>query len=198
MKKIRSYQIALSGVTIAVVVMVGLLIYSRFFLTQSIQPVSSLPQQAAGQAAMNETFLKGGLLQRSLKGHVQAQEFITVETGKNVPKYLKREFTVHAGKIVSVTLHNHSQLNQEHDWVLVQPGTRNDVQAAARKTPLIWQWIPDTPDILAFVPMTKPGKSTTRLFRAPSEPGDYPFLCTFPGHGNVMNGILHVIGESNE
>jgi hypothetical protein len=28
-------------------------------------------------------------------------------------------------------------------------------------------------------------------FVAPT-PGDYPFLCTNPGHGAVMHGILHV------
>jgi azurin len=34
--------------------------------------------------------------------------------------------------------------------------------------------------------------SVTVHFRAPSEPGDSPFVCTFPGHWRVMNGVLHV------
>ena len=27
---------------------------------------------------------------------------------------------------------------------------------------------------------------------APSNPGDYPFVCTFPGHWRTMNGVMHV------
>ena len=23
-------------------------------------------------------------------------------------------------------------------------------------------------------------------------PGDYPFVCSFPGHGIIMRGVLHV------
>ena len=29
-------------------------------------------------------------------------------------------------------------------------------------------------------------------FTAPAEPGDYPYICTFPGHWRLMNGVLHV------
>jgi azurin len=29
-------------------------------------------------------------------------------------------------------------------------------------------------------------------FDAPAEPGLYPYLCTFPGHGMLMNGIMTV------
>ena len=30
------------------------------------------------------------------------------------------------------------------------------------------------------------------VFRAPEEPGRYPYLCTFPGHWMVMNGEMFV------
>ena len=29
-------------------------------------------------------------------------------------------------------------------------------------------------------------------FKAPAEPGIYPFVCTFPGHWVVMNGVMVV------
>jgi azurin len=29
-------------------------------------------------------------------------------------------------------------------------------------------------------------------FDAPAKPGRYPFLCTFPGHWMVMNGVMVV------
>ena len=30
-------------------------------------------------------------------------------------------------------------------------------------------------------------------FNAPSEPGDYEFICTFPGHHILMRGIMKVV-----
>ena len=32
----------------------------------------------------------------------------------------------------------------------------------------------------------------TLEFTAPTTPGDYPYLCTFPGHWRMMNGVLKV------
>ncbi|MDZ7935461.1 MAG: hypothetical protein U5M51_10985 [Emticicia sp.] len=26
-------------------------------------------------------------------------------------------------------------------------------------------------------------------FTAPTQTGDYPFVCTFPGHWSIMNGV---------
>jgi len=37
-----------------------------------------------------------------------------------------------------------------------------------------------------------PGQSQTIYFQTPTQPGRYPFLCTFPGHWMVMNGELIV------
>ena len=37
------------------------------------------------------------------------------------------------------------------------------------------------------------GESFQLNFKAPSEPGDYPFICSFPGHWRMMKGILKVI-----
>jgi len=37
-----------------------------------------------------------------------------------------------------------------------------------------------------------PGQTITVQFRAPSEAGAYPYVCTFPGHWRLMNGVLTV------
>jgi len=29
-------------------------------------------------------------------------------------------------------------------------------------------------------------------FKAPGEAGQYPYVCTFPGHWRIMNGTLNV------
>ena len=45
--------------------------------------------------------------------------------------------------------------------------------------------------ILVATAMIGGGEETEVTFTAP-EPGEYPFLCTFPGHFGIMNGKLIV------
>ena len=52
--------------------------------------------------------------------------------------------------------------------------------------------VPPVPQVLFATTLLNPGESVTVQFRAPSQPGDYPFVCTFPGHWRVMNGVLRV------
>lgn len=184
----RTSRFAITTIVVSLAVLIALVVLTRSLPRQAA--VSAPGGQAAGQV-MNENFLEGGSLQRALTGNEVPQEFITVETGPEMPQYLNHDYTVRAGKIIGVTLRNESQMNQIHDWVLVQPGTL--ARAEAEATSPNWGWIPAGSEVLAFVPMTEPGQSTTRLFRAPAEPGDYPFLCSYPGHASAMNGIVHVV-----
>jgi azurin len=189
-EKNRLFKFTFFDLLASISIIIAVVAYSVF------HHPSSADRQAAGQMGSqvrNETFQKGGTLQRSLSGGEKVKEFINETVNKNSLGYLKKEFTVHAGSFIRVTLQNRSTKKQEADWVLVRPGTRQDVQALASDTAKNWEWIPDSSDILAFVPMTQPGNFKVGVFRAPSEPGDYPFLCTFPGQGEVMNGVLHVV-----
>ena len=36
------------------------------------------------------------------------------------------------------------------------------------------------------------GQSDLIQFTAPTTPGDYPYICTFPGHWRLMHGVLKV------
>jgi len=38
----------------------------------------------------------------------------------------------------------------------------------------------------------EPTRRTELNFTAPSAPGRYPYLCTFPGHWRIMRGVLIV------
>jgi azurin len=46
--------------------------------------------------------------------------------------------------------------------------------------------------VVAFTDLVGGGETTTVEFQAPSEPGEYPFMCSFPGHFGQMNGIMVV------
>ena len=88
----------------------------------------------------------------------------------------------HAGKILS----------QEHDWVLVRPGTMDEVVKACEKAGEDNGYVAkDDPRIIAYTPMCKKGETVGIHFIAPA-PGDYPFFCSTPGHAETMHGILHV------
>ena len=51
---------------------------------------------------------------------------------------------------------------------------------------------PRSSKVLVYTDIVAAGQSQTIYFRAPEQPGRYPFLCTFPGHWMVMNGELIV------
>jgi azurin len=53
-------------------------------------------------------------------------------------------------------------------------------------------FIPETPDLLYHTKLLNPGESETLEFTAGPERGDYPYLCTFPGHSRIMQGTLKV------
>jgi uncharacterized protein len=54
-------------------------------------------------------------------------------------------------------------------------------------------FIPETQNVLFSTPLINTGEKYSLTFTAPETPGDYPFVCTFPGHWRTMNGIMKVI-----
>jgi uncharacterized protein len=53
-------------------------------------------------------------------------------------------------------------------------------------------FIPESNLVLFNTPLTNARQSSTLEFTAPAAPGDYPFICTFPGHWLTMRGVLRV------
>ena len=47
-------------------------------------------------------------------------------------------------------------------------------------------------DIIAATKLMEPGQKEQLKVRAPNRPGDYEFVCTFPGHALIMWGTLTV------
>ena len=53
-------------------------------------------------------------------------------------------------------------------------------------------FVPDSPNVLLASRLLNSKESTVLAFDAPTEPGDYPFVCSFPGHWLTMRGVLKV------
>lgn len=99
-----------------------------------------------------------------------------------------------AGQAVKLVFHNAALKNSglQHNWVLVKPGTANQVADASINAGIDKGWVADSPDIIAHTKLLNAGESETLEFTAPTEPGDYQFICTFPGHAQTMRGVFHI------
>jgi azurin len=53
-------------------------------------------------------------------------------------------------------------------------------------------FVPDSPNVLVASRLLNAGESTMMAFDAPTEPGEYPFVCSFPGHWFTMRGVLRI------
>ena len=110
-------------------------------------------------------------------------------------KFDKKIIKVNSNEKVTLTL-NHTgrfpAISMGHNFVLL----KNDVDvdayalraAGARNT----EYIPEGENELAYTKMLGGGESDTITFDAP-EPGTYIFVCTFPGHYQLMMGEFIVI-----
>jgi putative heme-binding domain-containing protein len=128
------------------------------------------------------------------KGHIRGERSVRIEAGKNL-SYLVRSFKVKAGEPIRLTFVNPDSV--PHNWALIKPGTLNLVgdlvnKIIAEPDAASRQYIPKTSDVLVFTDIVVPQEQFAISFRAPTAPGRYPYLCTFPGHWMVMNGEMIV------
>ena len=101
------------------------------------------------------------------------------------------DIDVRAQTEVVLVFDNVSTINQ-HNWVLVKPGTKDDV-AARGANHATTNWIqPDDPDVVANTKLLNFGDAVEISFAAPAA-GTYQFVCTFPGHNLTMFGDLVVV-----
>ncbi len=125
---------------------------------------------------------------------IESARPVTLNTASNL-SFATRTLRVRAGEAIRLTLNNPDVV--PHNWALLRPGTLSSVGRLANQLvsdPAGWarHYIPQTDDVLAWTDIVPPKKSFTIWFRVPTEPGTYPFLCTFPGHWMVMNGEMIV------
>lgn len=115
-----------------------------------------------------------------------------------VPDVLRfdiEELKVQAGERIRIVFTNTDYM--QHNLLVINPGTANRVGEMADALlgsgeALSRQYIPDTPDVLFYTPVVEAGEEYVLDFTAPEEPGEYPYICTIPGHWRTMQGVLIV------
>ncbi len=122
-----------------------------------------------------------------------------VISGNDTMQFDVKAFEVKAGEEVSLTLKNTGKLPKiamGHNLVILKKGVtaiafgQKALGAGANAN----DPLPDSvkSDVIAYTKLLGPDESDTISFTAPSEAGNYEYVCTFPGHFAMMRGIMTV------
>jgi azurin len=79
--------------------------------------------------------------------------------------------------------------------VITLPETADEIGRAAMNLGLDagdLEYVPTSENVLYHTSMLQPGQIETIYIDVPDTPGDYTFVCTFPGHYISMRGTLRV------
>ena len=100
---------------------------------------------------------------------------------------------VTAGSRVALVFNNNDDML--HNLVITTPDTVDAVAMDAMRLGLKGHemaYVPESDAVLFHTGLLEPETAETIYFTAPTEPGTYTFVCTFPGHATTMQGTLRV------
>lgn len=130
---------------------------------------------------------------------LRGEEVAKINIQAALLKFTIESFTVRPGQAVELTLDNTDVM--PHNLLLVAPGTIEDVSTAAMAMGVEgWgkHYIPETKAVLQATKLVDASKQETLKFTAPDQVGDYPYVCTFPGHSYVMRGVMRVVAPEKK
>ncbi|HET6538840.1 MAG TPA: PVC-type heme-binding CxxCH protein, partial [Chryseolinea sp.] len=163
------------------------------------------PKRVFGNASIAEVFVNAYLnptttIENNTPTSNGAATKIHLKVIKNEMKYDLKNFTVEAGKPVEITFENPDFM--QHNLLIVQPGTLEVVGKAADKLAsdpkgAEMNYVPTVPEVLFSTKLVNPQETVKLNFIAPTKVGDYPFVCTFPGHWSIMNGVMKVVAKKS-
>lgn len=117
-------------------------------------------------------------------------------TANDQMKFSVATIEAKAGEELKVVMTNIGMLPKEamgHNWVLLKAGTDPMAFGAASMTAKDKDYIGDSvkDQVVAFIKILGPKEKGEVTFKAPAA-GEYPFICSFPGHVALMKGTLVV------
>ncbi|MBU6237652.1 MAG: c-type cytochrome [Planctomycetes bacterium] len=136
----------------------------------------------------------------SIRERLQNLDVRVIAIGTVVERmnYDKEKIAVAAGKPVEFRFSNLD--NMPHNLVFVKPGALEEVGLEAERTAQDAdardrQFVPVSDKILLASKLLGPGETHSLVLDVPSEPGMYPYVCTYPGHWRRMFGVLVVVKD---
>ncbi|MEZ6065186.1 MAG: GDSL-type esterase/lipase family protein [Planctomycetaceae bacterium] len=171
-----------------------------------IADVSALPADARTSAEVRDSLQLGDSLASLLPAanasavRKQLRELgVPVVMIRPVPhqmKYDRAEVYVEAGKPIELVFENIDIM--PHNLLIGQPSSLQKIGLAAEKmatdpNAFAQSFAPKLAEVIAYTRLLQPRDRDAITLQVPSTEGDYPFICTFPGHWRTMNGVLHVV-----
>ena len=105
-------------------------------------------------------------------------------------KFDKKIIRVNSNQEVTLTLNHNGRfpaISMGHNFVLIKKDVDVNEYALRAAGARNSEYIPEGNNEIAFTKMLGGGESDTITFDAP-EPGTYIFICSFPGHYQLMMG----------
>jgi len=140
----------------------------------------------------------GGTSSSSGSSGGSASTSVTIHPKGNQMKYKETEITVPADQEVELVFENTATSpSMQHNVVVLNKAPKQsnfqEVGQAGMQAGSSNDYVPaDAPTVLAHTPIAKPGDTVSVTFTTPSEPGEYGYLCTYPGHWATMQGTMVV------
>lgn len=186
-------NVVIGGVT-ALVVLLWVLAF-MFEGLWSLRPKPEVTEAAPAAAAAAAPAAAESAAPAAPAADIPVLEVTIKPDNANPLAYDTKSFTAKAGQKVKLTFeNNHPTLPQPHNFVLGKLGVDKGKMlglAMAAMTLVDKGYIPESADILANTKLLQPGQTETIEFTLPTA-GEYNYICTFPGHGAIMNGTITV------
>ncbi|MBD2752812.1 plastocyanin/azurin family copper-binding protein [Spirosoma validum] len=134
-----------------------------------------------------------GVLLSSLTVQAQRDTSITISSVGGL-QFDQKRLIIKPNTRLKLILENKDDM--EHNLVVTRPNSRLRVVefalALGSKGPA-QHHVPIMEEVLAHTVSVEPGRTDSLTVMLPE--GAYPFVCTYPGHGSVMYGVIYATNE---
>lgn len=170
------------------------LLHDNGYYTLNTVPGGVLKSKAVGEADADDATAQSkrpNEMPTAWDDEVDAELALGTKPGL---KYDEEVLRIKAGSKVKLTFQNNDDML--HNLVIVKPGEAIEtVSKMSMELGLKGEemnYVPQTDLVLYHTGIMQPGSDETIYFNAPTEPGVYRYVCTFPGHAQAMRGALIV------
>lgn len=114
---------------------------------------------------------------------------LVVVAARNAMRYETTRLEAPEGATVRLVMDNEVTTSPSmlHNVVVLEEDA--DVGRIGRAAAGVEDHVPDDPAVLVATPMARPRGKTAVVFTMPPA-GEYPYICTYPGHFTMMQGVL--------
>jgi len=114
---------------------------------------------------------------------------LVVVAARNAMRFETTRIEAPEGATVRLVMDNEATTSPSmlHNVVVLVEGA--DVEQIGRSAAGAEDNVPDDPAVIVATPLARPRGKTAVVFTMPPA-GEYPYICTYPGHFLMMQGVL--------